>query len=144
MIPNLPTRAELHRKALIAAASVVLALGAGACDLIDPAPEEGADTALADTGALDTGGDTDLLDTGGDPGGDPGLDLSARSDCSVFAIERLRSACCLKLLMACEEEHPDDLRAKMDCAFGGTDEEGTGCIPWGPSAPPTFSGRALA
>lgn len=121
----------LRQKALAAAASVVLALGAG-CGPVeaDLGPVDSA--SYADTDAVDTDvSDTDAVDT-------DAVDTDA-PDCTVAADVM---ACCETLRTWCEGAHADDAAAIDACIFGPNYDGSTGCIPWGPPTPPEATAYA--
>ncbi len=131
-----PSRRELHRKALMAAGSVVLALGIGGCagasayEVDDDGFFSGRaadDTALSS--ADDTGSDCD--------GGDDVPDCLGIDDGEEWA------ACCSELAEWCAEEHPHNDDAMMACTYGEDFDGSTGCIPWGPPVPPRFRGALV-
>lgn len=137
--------AQIRQRALLAASSVVLALNLPGCfePVADKAPYDtsaGADTS-ADTSDTSTGGDTSTgadtsgadTSTGGDTSG--GDTASARPDCTTVASEELGD-CCLALYEWCQE-HFTESTDQYECAYGDS-----GCIPWGPPAPPRL--RAVA
>lgn len=116
---------DVRRKALLAASSVVLALGSG-CDLtvLDPPTQVVTQPPTLDTGET---GDTGQL-----------VDLD-EPDCTQTAD---MGACCSERSTWCEDQGFVDL-AHSECVFGPGFDGSTGCIPWGPPVPPAFTGRAL-
>jgi len=112
-----PNQDILRRKALLAAASVVLALGAGGCA---PSPSGGSadDSAAPST---DTSADTSEVDNACN-------DLSAEET----------STCCEARREACDAEFGEGTDAADECIFGADFSGSTGCIPWGPPVPPVF------
>lgn len=116
---------SIRRKALLAASSVVLALGAG-CDLDQLVQNHPTDC------GPDTDTDTQVVDTGR-PSDEP---LCNQGD--------FDAACCEARTEWCTDQHAfqtDDL--VNECIFGPGFDGSTGCIPWGPPAPPRF-GAILA
>lgn len=112
-----PSQNTLRRKALLAAGSVVLALQG--CDdwevLIqqhDCDEEDAATYAATDTGWVD----------------DPALE----PDCTQAAEPW---TCCDDRATWCEENRPL-LQSFDTCYYGPGFDGSTGCIPWGPPAPP--------
>jgi hypothetical protein len=163
-----PTRRALHRKALAAAASVVLAFGAGGCDprkddttddvdLSDTITIEEADTADAtgdgsggsgegsgDDGTADGGGGSS--DGGTDDGGTGTTDsgttdsgtASDAPDCTDTTGAE-NVECCNALFEWCADEYALDSDAYSECVYGPGFDGSTGCIPWGPPVPPAAS-----
>ena len=92
-----------------------------------------ADTASADTASADIA-PIDDVDTTGCPDPDP-----KAPDCTKLAPSDANWAtCCQDRLAYCQQAHAD-VDAQNACQFG-SDFSGqcTGCIPWGPPAPPAF------
>ena len=112
-------QSTIRRKALLAASSVVLALSAG-CRFGEPHLPFG--------GAFANGIQTiNTADTGGDP-----IDPDVAPDCSA---SQGVGPCCESLAAWCEAEHGVG-NAADECLFGPDFSGSTGCIPWGPPAPP--------
>lgn len=138
-------RSDIHRKALFAASTVVLAMTAGCTDggalvpkdsdlLVDSdAGQDVLDTARGlDTASTDTDADTDRLDT--DRPADTDLAALEGPDCRNVAD---MTTCCDERRTWCEGEvGTADETALNDCVFGPGFDGSTGCIPWGPPAPP--------
>ena len=118
------SRALLRHKALLAASSVVLAMTA--CVGGDEAKTDDTQAVITDTSG-DTQ-DSDVTDTNV-------TDTSAQGDCNGLPAEEV-SACCDALRVACETEHGAATEAANECIFGEDFSGSTGCIPWGPPAPP--------
>jgi hypothetical protein len=114
-----PNRDIIRRKALSAAASVVLAFGAVACDPSVLGGDSATDTSVADTDDTDTSG----ADTGETC---VGLENEALSDC------------CAELAATCNAEYGEGTEEASTCTYGPDYDGSTGCIPWGPPAPPRF------
>jgi len=114
-----PHRDILRRKALLAAASVVLALGTVACDpsllTNDDTKSDTADTALDSAVA------------------------EADEDCMGLSSEAT-TTCCNARAVSCDVEFGADTEASDFCTYGPDYDGSTGCIPWGPPAPPVFRG----
>ncbi len=121
---------HIRRKALLAASSVVLAMGLVACPTIDKGDEDddGGETAT-DSGGItgdDAGGtDTAAMDTGSD-----------KPTCVGVEDPELYEACCNGLREWCEEVVGSDEEAINECVYGPDFDGSTGCIPWGPPVPP--------
>ena len=156
-----PTPLTIHEKALRAALSVTLALsacgpkgGGGAETTLTGADGggvggDGADGTGADgadgTGADGTGADgTDGTDgTGADgtdgtgaDGTDGGSGVSpVDGSCAHHTDTDALFACCTELDLECQAAFPDDWDAWYSCVYGPE----TGCIPWGPPAPPEMT-----
>ena len=98
-----------------------------------------ADTAAADTAAADAGSadteDATKADAGATcPELEPG-----QPDCLALRGKPVRGGCCQELGKWCSAEHPSDQEASNLCLFGPNfSGQCTGCIPWGPPAPPHF------
>ena len=123
------SRALLRHKALLAASSVVLAMTA--CVGGDEAKTDDTQAVITDTSGdtQDSGVvDTNVTDTSA-------TDTSAQGDCNSVPAEEV-SACCDALRVACETEHGAATEAANECIFGEDFSGSTGCIPWGPPAPP--------
>lgn len=127
----------IRRKALVAAGTVVLALGLGACERLDGSYDDDEDESA--WGFEDEADDTGLAeadDTGPAEGGceeeDEALDCTGISDMDEY------TACCEDLAAACRLEHPLGGDAYYDCVYGSDFDGSTGCIPWGPPVPPRF------
>ena len=118
------SRALLRHKALLAASSVVLAMTA--CVGGDEAKTDDTQAVITDTSG-DTQ-DSGVVDTNV-------ADTSAQGDCNGLPAEEV-SACCDALRVACEAEHGAGTEAANECIFGEDFSGSTGCIPWGPPAPP--------
>ena len=118
------SRALLRHKALLAASSVVLAMTA--CVGGDEAKTDDTQAVITDTSG-DTQ-DSDVTDTNV-------TDTSAQGDCNGLPAEEV-SACCDALRVSCETEHGAATEAANECIFGEDFSGSTGCIPWGPPAPP--------
>ena len=112
------TRDELRRRSLLAAASVVLALGTG-CDGGTKVDDD-------DTSAYTADSATTEEDLG--------------PDCNALGPDET-TACCEERATWCEETVAigEDLN---ECTYGPDYDGSTGCIPWGPAAPPAFRGVA--
>ncbi|MCB9679336.1 MAG: hypothetical protein H6737_29800 [Alphaproteobacteria bacterium] len=120
----------IRRKALLSASSVVLALGAGCVqhgtvpvvsNAISPI-----DTGRVDTAALDTAVDTDAV-----PMDEP--------DCTLPGVDMF--PCCDERAAWCTQQHAS-VDAQNECLFGPGFDGSTGCIPWGPPAPPRMGAYA--
>lgn len=116
-------KTTIRRKALLAASSVVLALqGCEDWTLLIQHDCDEEDAATATDLPEDTGVDEELLEP----------------DC-VDAQDMF--ACCEERRLWCEEE--SGLFQSVDnCVFGPGFDGSTGCIPWGPPAPPRFGAWA--
>ncbi len=148
-----PTPLTIHEKALRAALSVTLALsacgpkgGGGAETTLTGADGggvggDGADGTGADgadgTGADGTGADgTDGTDGTGADGTDGGSGVSpVDGSCAHHTDTDALFACCTELDLECQAAFPDDWDAWYSCVYGPE----TGCIPWGPPAPPEMT-----
>lgn len=150
---NRRSRTDIQRKALAAAASVVLAFGCGGSVSVDskddtdssasPAPIADEDV-VVDTDLLpetdlpldSDGGDTDLpVDT------DPPVDTDAPAsapDCTSPTGD-ISFECCEELRVWCDETWGLESEAATECLFGPNFDGSTGCIPWGPPVPPTMA-----
>jgi hypothetical protein len=148
-LPN-HDRALLRRKALHAAASVVLAAGISACLLpTDEKATDDSDLANLDTEAAETDrppADTEaLVETATTTDSDPvepdptpvETDLAAETgpDCTEVDPAEVFTCCELRATW-CAGQHPVDQEAYNACQFGPGFDGSTGCIPWGPPAPP--------
>lgn len=67
-------------------------------------------------------------------------DLEAgQPDCLALRGQPEWGTCCSDLGKWCSEKYPDDQNAASTCQFGPNySGQCTGCIPWGPPAPPRF------
>ncbi len=157
---------DIHRKALVAASSVVLAMGLGACarapvesndkpGAITDAGEFGAtadppgETTDGTTGST-TDSTTDHGGTGGSTGtvsttettstrpGDDGGTTSEAPDCTISPPEEL-VLCCEDLMAWCTDAFDPASTEWADCVYGPGFDGSTGCIPWGPAVPPAAS-----
>lgn len=118
-----PNQVLLRRKALSAAASVVLALGTAGCG---PSPETGGTVASDDASTADSG------------------EAGSPEQATCEALEGgAQATCCEALRDACNDEYGEDTPEAHDCYYGPDLDGSTGCIPWGPPAPPEFR-EALA
>ena len=121
----------LRKKALYAAASVVMAFGLGC--------SEGDDE---DKGEADTGTTTDVGDDGAGTGGDGGAGTGGEDgaetppDCVDSADP---ATCCEALAAWCGDTHGVGTEAAIECIYGPDFDGSTGCIPWGPPVPPRMS-----
>jgi hypothetical protein len=146
-------RARQRAAALAAAQSVVFAMAFHACKVEPPSDDE---VAATDTGDGDVFADADVdadadgdSDTDGDSDADGDSDTDAdsdtdtdtgvdRPDCSVVD-PALVAECCDDLATWCYGAYtdPDDIN---ECIYGPGYDGSTGCIPWGPPAPPRYRG----
>jgi hypothetical protein len=160
-----PDRAEIHRRALRAAAAVAsftAACGAAdttvagaadaaadASDVAVAAADQTAtadaknDVATAELPAADVAADA-LADVAGtdavapDDASDVALSgdgHGAKPDCTTAP----NGPCCPLLGAWCAAEYPADSQAATDCQFGPGFNGSTGCSPWGPPAPPAMA-----
>lgn len=153
MIEPRSTRAAIRRKALHAAASVALASGLSAC--LPPVDDKAAvdteldsvllvdtdvvDSLWSDTEAVDTQVvDTQVVDSEAvDSEVDDTVVVEAAPTCDDVPPEDWVT-CCDALRAWCNQQHPSDLDAENTCTFGPNFDGSTGCIPWGPPAPPAM------
>ena len=154
----------LRRKALVAAGSVVLALGLGACTVPtkadtgasgDSSPTDtgkaadsddtGSASGDTDTGAVDTdSGPVDTDSGGAETGGkdtdtapvDTDTASAKKPDCTIM--DTGIAACCEALSEWCNDAYGADRSAVDTCIYGPDYDGSTGCIPWGPPVPPAF------
>lgn len=135
-----PSRSEIRRRALKAAATVALAVHSGGCWLPEvDADEDPADctetttpttTATADTGpVVAETGDTAAVDTASV---DTAPSEPPVPDCSAMPIDE----CCTAWMDYCEDWHAIESSDWMECVYGPGFDGSTGCIPWGPPVPP--------
>jgi hypothetical protein len=99
-----------HRRAILAAASVVLAMGC-----VDDADKS------SETDKVEADTDTDT-------------DTDSAPECATASPDDLFD-CCDRLAEWCQT-HFTDHDDQMDCQFGPDFDGSTGCIPWGPPVPP--------
>lgn len=97
----------------------------------DAADTASADAATADAVSADASADADATSCAPLGDGEP--------DCKALQGEPSWATCCDDHLAYCVALHGADTPATNDCHFG-PDFSGqcTGCIPWGPPAPPRF------
>ena len=121
---------ETRAKALLAAGSVVLALGgctqSGALQVANTSIQP-LDTAVPDT---DVPTDTDEAVCAYCPD----TDVPSEPDCTSVDM----FPCCDERAAWCETQFTIDDPAYSECLFGPGFDGSTGCIPWGPPAPPRF------
>ncbi len=133
--------AEVQSDAAVESADAAgRAADAGSVTGADAAADTGTD-AVADAGtdaAAETGAGT-AADTGGDAIAAADSAGDGRPDCSKPPA-RGDGECCQKLTTWCENAYPKDSKAQSDCVWGPDFNGSTGCIPWGPPAPPEWSG----
>lgn len=118
----------LRKKALYAAASVVMAFGLGCNERDDD-----------DEGSTDSGDTTDVgADGSGDDGAGTGGDDGAGTppDCTQAPD---RATCCEELAEWCADAFSADTDEGVECLHGSDFDGSTGCIPWGPPVPPAMS-----
>lgn len=129
----------LRRKALAAAASVVLAFSSAGC--ATDKPESDGDIDLTETvgpaSDLDSGGagTTDSGDGATTTSEDTGAFSEDGASCVGLSPEET-VACCSDLMAWCADAYPDDGDALNECVFGADFDGSTGCVPWGPPVPP--------
>ena len=122
------THAELRRRSLLAAATVVLALGAG-CRVESDTDARGGNAVAGRDDTADSGDTAEVIDTGPDCND---LEGEAWSGCCDD-----RADWCDDAVAASEDQQARD-EAVNECLFGPDYDGSTGCIPWGPAAPPRF------
>lgn len=129
-----PDRDLIRRKALVAAGTVVLALGSIACEPAESYGDyelEAADDTGADYGDAD-GEACDEDDEGG------AFDWLSGPDCTDIADSEEWSDCCETRSAYCKARFPLNPNRALECTYGPDYDGSTGCIPWGPPVPPGF------
>lgn len=139
---------DIRSRALHAAATVVLALGAPGCfkptTTEAPADDSTANSADDSAGddsspaADDTSTTTDDTSMAADDTSPPAD--TAEPDCTTAADVM---ACCEARSAWCGEQFAEGSEAYNTCVFGPNFDGSTGCIPWGPPVPPKLT-RAMA
>ena len=134
-----PSPFEIQRRALKAAATVVLAMNATGCWLVadDSGEPVGADTATGTTALTTPTTGTDA-ETGETAPVDTAPALPAEPDCSVIPVDE----CCTEWMDYCDDFFSAKTDDWMDCVYGKDFDGSTGCIPWGPPVPPRMRGLA--
>lgn len=139
------SRAEVHRRALLAAAAV--ALGTSSCGEATLATPSSADAQAGSDAAEvvaspDAAGDASAVTDAEDA--TTAVDASGKPDCSAVAAADL-AACCDKLRAWCDAALGVGTEAANTCHYGPGFDASTGCTPWGPPAPPAWTApEALA
>lgn len=137
MLPR-PLPATLHRKSLATAATVVLAVSSGCRSSGPGAVSDDPDTDLTDLGGVgspdDGARDTGARDTGAPDTGGPD---SAPPESCVGAEDLV--ACCEALEAWCASAHDLDSADYTSCIYGPDFDGSTGCLAWGPPAPPAMA-----
>ena len=143
---------KIRRQALLAASSVVLAMGGGCHTWLDdkapqtasnPTPSASLDTPEALPSPSPT------LATAPTPTATIAASATPTASSSEPVCVGLQgtpdwATCCDDRMTWCDSQHPGDFDAASECTFGPNFDGSTGCIPWGPPAPPRFRGAALA
>ena len=119
-------------------------------DSVSGADANGADSSASDVaGGSEVSADASVADASDAQGGDLGADISAdTADCKDFEPEIPAcldisapnwSECCQERAVLCGEKYPKDNQAAQTCTYGDNfSGQCSGCIPWGPPAPPAF------
>ena len=139
----------LRRKALTAAASVVLAFSTASCGSDKPIKDTDLDVDIPESmtdsggaGSTDSGSPSDDSGMPGDTGTTPPMEDTAAPgppDCTEVAPEEW-AECCQALEEWCIDEYGSDSEAYAECLYGPDYDGSTGCMAWGPPVPP----RAMA
>ena len=119
------TQDELRRKALVAAASVVLAFGPGCAahsGAVEPAAEE--------PGAVEPAAEERLAAPSGEV--QPSADPNSPPQCDNLSV----SDCCDARKAWCSAQMDPGSESYTECVYGLGADGSTGCVPWGPAAPP--------
>jgi len=127
---------DFHHKALVAAASVVLAFGTGCFD-----PEKDDEPLDTEASVDDSASADDTSDTSSNDTADSSID--DRPDCSEVLDGEELMECCNSLGEWCAAEYGEESDEYLVCVYGPDYDGSTGCIPWGPPVPPR-STRKLA
>lgn len=147
---------DLRHKALFAASTVALAFHVGCADAgktvvtdTSTSPDTDAtltdsDDAIVDSDAhTDPDSDTQTAETDADTDHtDAVVDTNLpRPDCAIDTDGVIDFDCCDDLAAWCAATYAGDLDAENTCIWGEGFDGSTGCIPWGPPAPPAARRR---
>lgn len=68
---------------------------------------------------------------------------TAKPDCTQVRGQPTAPSCCELLAAWCEAAYPPGSTEAADCHWGPNFDGSTGCVPWGPPAPPAMDGAAV-
>lgn len=125
------THEEIRRRALHAAATVVLAFGPACIG----SEKEDDSSSSADDSVADSSTDSPADSTTDSPT-DSTTDSVATGepDCNAEGVDM--TTCCDERMTWCGEQFDPSTEAYATCVWGPGYDGSTGCIPWGPAAPP--------
>lgn len=111
----------------------------------DGGSSDTADTVASDAKANDTLANDTLASDSGDSAADAAMDSSTATDtadgppdCKHLTDGAQIGECCNARSAWCLAAYPADSQKQNECHFGPDFDGTTGCIPWGPPAPPAW------
>ena len=116
---------------------------------VDAAPETTVADAAPETTVADAAADGNPATDAG-TAADVAADVTAQADgggakpdCKTRTGQATSPSCCELLSNWCEANFPPGSKEANDCYFGPNFDGSTGCVPWGPPAPPAMDSAAL-